>query len=98
LSADKSERAFGAFVAGNTAGLRISLAAGSVNVDRFVPESTLVGGVGAHTKCPYEPVFLARFGEKEAALAEFESLIHGNCRESELERFIVAYFRDWHVL
>jgi hypothetical protein len=64
-----------------------------MKVDNFSSERNLAGGVFQNTKYPYEPVYLGEF-RKENLLAEFESLINNETRESDLEGFIVAHYQD----
>jgi hypothetical protein len=93
LNPSGTDQAIGNFIADNHDGIRIALTPAEVNVERFVSERNLAGGVLRNTQNPYEPVFAIRRGQKEEALAEFERLIQKDTSESELEKFIVAHYK-----
>ena len=75
-------------------GLRICLQEEQTRIERFTSEKYLFAGVSHYSKQPYEPVFIDILREKEEVLAEFESLVKKDAKESELEKFISAHYKD----
>ncbi len=94
LTPDETTQAFQRFITRNNEGLCISLNGEQASVEKFSTERNLAGGVLRTTKFPYEPVFINHIRQKEASLAEFESLIRKETPELELERFIVKHYQD----
>lgn len=75
-------------------GLCICLQEEQTRIERFTSEKYLFAGVSHYSKQPYEPVFIDILREKEEVLAEFESLVKKDAKESELEKFIYAHYKD----
>lgn len=90
-----TDKAIGDFIADNRDGIRIVLTADDVKVERFASERNLAGGVLTNTQNPYEPVFSLTCGREEEALGEFQRLIRKGTSESELEKFIVAHYKQF---
>ncbi len=76
LDPSGTDQAIANFIAKNHDGIRIALTAAEVNVERFVSERNLAGGVLRNTQNPYEPVFSIRRGQEEAsALAKNDPFV-----------------------
>lgn len=90
----ETEQAFRQFLATDREGICISLSQTDASVARFRSEKQLFAGVATQSKHPYEPVFVYDLSKKEKLLSEFESLIRKETKESQLEEFLVAHYRD----
>jgi hypothetical protein len=63
-------------------------------VETFQCQKSLFAGVSHVGRQPYEPVIVDNLRKKEDCLLEFEALIKKGAKESELEKFISAYYKD----
>jgi hypothetical protein len=94
LNAANVEAAFRRFLIERQDGISICLTVEGARVESFQTENSLSSGVLKDSKHPLEPIFLRRFKEKEQVLIEFEELINKGPKEAELERFLVAHYKD----
>lgn len=94
LNAAGVEAAFRRFLIERQDGISICLTAEGARVERFQVENCLSSGVLKDSRHPVEPIFLRHFREKEQVLIEFEDLINKNPKEADLERFLVAHYKD----
>ncbi|MEK6323186.1 MAG: hypothetical protein AABN33_16215 [Acidobacteriota bacterium] len=94
LNAAGVQAAFRRFLIERQDGISICLTAEGARVETFQVENSLSSGVLKDSRHPLEPIFLRRFKEKEQVLIEFEELINKGPKEAELERFLVAHYKD----
>jgi hypothetical protein len=92
-SSENTARFFRNFVETKRDGLSITLDADVRSVEKFSFETNLSAGVLKPTDSPCEPVFISS-SDKEDVIREFESLIHPDAKEAQLERFLVAHYQE----
>ena len=94
LNAPGVEAAFKRFLIERQDGISISFSAQGAQVETFQVENSLSSGVLKVSKHPIEPIFIRHFRRKEQVLVEFQELLDRGVKEAELERFLVANYRD----
>lgn len=89
-----AEDAFSKLILAQHDGLCINLAPRSTSASLFRSEKYLVTGVGRKTYFPYEPVFVSRENALERVIKEFSDLLSREPRESAIEEFLRAHYRE----
>jgi hypothetical protein len=75
-------------------GLSINVGDDKVDVRPFWSEKPMFCGVTQDSLSPCETVYLSTKRQDAAALEELGALLYRGAKESELERFFVAHYRD----
>ncbi|MGB0560268.1 MAG: Shedu anti-phage system protein SduA domain-containing protein [Spirulinaceae cyanobacterium] len=75
-------------------GISILIDNNGIKVREFSNERWLGSGVVKSTRSPYEPIFLNKAIHGRSILCAFESLLNSEPSESELEDFLVTYYKD----
>jgi hypothetical protein len=94
LNVSGVDKALKNFLISNSECISIQLGSEHRRVSRFTAENSFLSGVLKSNKCPYEPLFENVLKANEHILDEFESLLQKDVREAELEKFLVAHYKD----